>query len=103
MIVAGGSWRCVLGVTVLVMLTCAVRSSGAPNDSVPAAPAERPKAEDVEKVLGPFPMGGQDYTVVLHENRAPGGNADPSEDGEALTAFEIRDASQTVVHRESLD
>jgi len=61
--------------------------------------AEQPKLEDVEERKGPFTIGGQMFTVVLHSKRLPGqkGNFE-----QALASLEIFDASGVVQHREEL-
>src|SRR5712692_3899117 len=60
------------------------------------APAE-PKVEDVEERRGPFKIGGQTFTVILHWKRLPGQKGDS---GEALGLLEIVDAAGVVQHRE---
>ncbi len=62
---------------------------------VPAA--ELPKVEDVEERRGPFRIGDQTFTVVLHWKRLPGQKGDF---GEALALLEIVDASGIVQHNE---
>ena len=58
-----------------------------------------PALEDVEQRLGPFRLGGQDLTVVLHLKRlAPAGTR---QEDTALSDLEIHDGSGRVLHRET--
>lgn len=59
--------------------------------------AEQPKLGDVEERKGPFTIGGQTFTVVLHSKRLPGQNGDFEQ---AVASLEIFDASGVVQHRE---
>jgi hypothetical protein len=61
------------------------------------APAQEPKVEDVEERKGPFKIGGQTFTVVLHWKSLPGQKGDF---GEALALLEIVDAAGVIQHRE---
>jgi hypothetical protein len=61
--------------------------------------AADPALEDVEQRLGPFRLGRQDLTVVLHLKRLPPG-AGHQEDT-ALSDLEIHDGSGNVLHRET--
>jgi hypothetical protein len=60
-------------------------------------PAQEPKVEDVEERKGPFTIGGQTYTVVLHSKRLPGQKGDF---GAALAALDIVDPGGGVQHHE---
>ena len=54
--------------------------------------------EDIEDRQGPFPLAGQNFTVVLHYKRSPhrGGL-----DSRALVSLDIRDAAGAVQYHES--
>jgi hypothetical protein len=54
--------------------------------------------EDIEDRQGPFPLAGQEFTVVLHYKRSPhqGGL-----DSRALVSLDIRDAAGAVQYHES--
>jgi hypothetical protein len=56
--------------------------------------------KDAQQRLGPFRIGGQDFSVVLHLKRLARAKADPSEET-ALAALEIQDASGATVYRET--
>lgn len=57
-----------------------------------------PLLEDVEHHLGPFLIGGKEYTVAIGAKRIKGQTAPGSE---ADVSLEVRDAQGAVVHRET--
>ena len=65
------------------------------------SPAPTPTTlEDVDKVLGPFTLGGERYSVVLHGKRIVGPRS-PAGDEQALATLDIRDGAGTIVHHET--
>jgi len=64
-----------------------------------ASAAAEPVLEDVEQRLGPFHLGGQDLTMVLHLKRLPAGPG--RQEDTALSDLEIHDGSGRVLHRET--
>jgi len=108
-----------IGVAVLLILACGIpwrearaepeRASGPQAPDAPRATAPQPasvhedlKLEDLERALGPFEMGGQRYTIVLHEKRLAGAQTNGG-GSEALASLEIRDASGALLHQQKFD
>jgi len=69
--------------------------SPAQSGQAATVPAE-PKLEDVEERKGPFAIGGQTFTVVLHRKRLGGKGSSEM----ALARLEIIDGAGVVEHRE---
>ena len=91
-----------VGILLTGMLACGISRREAHGGALPTPPRDHRQLEDVEKTLGPFAMGGGDYTVVLREKRRTG--ASPSDpDAVALESLEIRDPSGTILHHERFD
>jgi hypothetical protein len=68
-------------------------------DSAPqaAAPAGAAQGGESEERLGPFPIAGHDYSVLLREKkRRPGAT---QESGETVVAMQIQDATGAVVYQ----
>ena len=62
----------------------------------PGASAES-ELQNVEAVLGPFVMGGQNYNILLHEKHIP--NAKDSSFAQTLASLEIVDATSNSSYR----
>jgi hypothetical protein len=84
-------------------LSCSLRAQapGGPKANVAQARAYtgNPPMEDTEQRLGPFLIGGQNFSVVLHEKRLPG--AIDSRFAQTLSSVEIRDAAGAVVYQKT--
>ena len=55
------------------------------------------QVEDIEERKGPFSLGGQTFTVVMHSKRIPRGKGDSAQ---TLAALDIVDATGVVAHHE---
>jgi len=76
------------------------------NPAAPAAqetaPGSTAQEEETERRLGPFPIAGSDYVVVLHEKKCVPGSTEPHSDidlGESVVAMGIRDATGAVLYQ----
>jgi len=58
-----------------------------------------PPLEDIQQRLGPFPIEGQNFSVVLHEKRLPG--AIDSRFSQTLQTIEIRDEKDAVLYEKT--
>jgi hypothetical protein len=84
-----------------------IRQPVASQESAPARAAQRSapfaadvSLQDVEQRLGPFRLGGQDFSVVLHLKRITWAQTDRPEEA-ALSALDIQDASGATLYRET--
>jgi hypothetical protein len=95
-------WRGPFLLCLALLLASAGGCSAAEGEAIqsPATPQTRPPLEDAEQRLGPFRIGGQDFTVVLHLKRLA--RAQPADRPEepALSLLEIHDASGSILHEE---
>ena len=69
-----------------------------PANQAVATPAGSPKLEDVEERRGPYSLGGQAFTAVLHYKRLPGKTGP---DARALESLDIVDQAGAVQHHET--
>ncbi len=86
-----------------LVLASAARCPAAEGEAIQpsAAPREAPALlEDTERHLGPFRIGGQDFTVVLQLKRLARAQPDRPEEP-ALAGLAILDASGTILHQET--
>ena len=64
------------------------------------APRQSETLQDTEQRLGPFRIGGHDFSVVLRSKRPPAAHSDRPDEA-ALASLEIKDASGATVHQET--
>lgn len=87
-----------------VILATATRCPAAEGEAAikESAASQEPhlRLEDAEERRGPFRIGGQDFTVVLHLKRLVQGKPDRP-DEPALVGLAIRDASGAIQHQET--
>ena len=100
---AAGRWARTFLLGLALVLASTARGPAAEGQAIPppAAPPEaHARLEDAEQRLGPFPIGGQDFTVVLRLKRLaraqPGRPEEP-----ALSGLAIHDASGAILHQET--
>lgn len=97
-----GRWGPKFFLCLTLVLAWAVRCPVAEGQAIPPSAATQEThspLEDAERRLGPFRIGGQDFTVVLHLKRLARVRPDPLEEP-ALSSLAIQDASGAIVHQE---
>ena len=97
---AAGRWGRTFLLCLVLVLAAAARCPAAEGQAVPlpaATPETHAPLEDAERRLGPFRIGGQDFTVVLHLKRLARDRLEEP----ALSSLAIQDASGAILHQET--
>ena len=100
---AAGRWGRTFFLCLALLLASAARCPAAEGQAIPPPAATQEThtpLEDAERRLGPFRIGGQDFTVVLHLKRLARGRPDRL-DEPALSSLAIQDASGAILHQET--
>jgi hypothetical protein len=99
---AAGRWARTFFLCLALVLASAARGLAGEGQSIPpSATTQETHAplEDAERRLGPFRIGAQDFTVVLHLKRVAQVRPDRPEES-ALSGLAIQDASGAILHQE---
>ena len=86
----GGSLRAIMSL-VISFAALAASPASVPKDYQTTKPADLSGVEELEEQRGPFAIGGQNYTVLLHVKRFAAATEPPL--AQTLAALEIRDTA----------